>query len=195
METASLEIIIFEELSIFLASCFLLHFESWPFCRHNTSDSSSPGDNKWQYWTRSTLVRVLACWQTAPRHYLNQSSGLVFGLLLRVCSDYAQPITGQVTELTCPEIGQAQPELTPSKRQETGRGLRAILQYLFKISILEMSLRIMNLRLQPYLLMSWIASKTQEYVVGWGFFSFLNNKTSQVIKLQLRVSQGYVELF
>ena len=36
----------------------------------------------------------------------------VFCLLLRVSSDYAQPITGPVTEVTCPVIGQAQPELT-----------------------------------------------------------------------------------
>ena len=41
-------------------------------------------------------------------------------LLLRVSSDYAQPITGQVTEVTCPVIGWAQSELTPSKRQKTG---------------------------------------------------------------------------
>ena len=44
----------------------------------------------------------------------------VFCLLLGVSSDYAQPITGQVTEVTCPVIGQAQPELTPSRRQKTG---------------------------------------------------------------------------
>ena len=31
-----------------------------------------------------------------------------------------QPITGQVTEVTCPVIGRAQPELTPSKRLKTG---------------------------------------------------------------------------
>ena len=49
-----------------------------------------------------------------------KTSGSVFCLLLGVSSDYAQPITGQVTEVTCPVIGQAQPELTPSKRQETG---------------------------------------------------------------------------
>ena len=36
-----------------------------------------------------------------------------------VSSDYAQPITGQVTEVTCPVIGQAQPDLNPSKRQKT----------------------------------------------------------------------------
>ena len=45
--------------------------------------------------------------------------GSVFCLLLRVNSDYAQPITGQVTEVTCPVIGRAQPELTLSKRQKT----------------------------------------------------------------------------
>ena len=47
-------------------------------------------------------------------------SGPVFCLLLGVSSDYAQPITGQVTEVTCPVIGWAQPELTPSTRQKTG---------------------------------------------------------------------------
>ena len=47
-------------------------------------------------------------------------SGPVFCLLLGLSSDYAQPITGQVTEVTCPVIGRAQPELTPSKRQKTG---------------------------------------------------------------------------
>ena len=46
--------------------------------------------------------------------------GPIFCLLLRVSSDYAQPITGQVTEVTCPVIGRAQPELTSSKRQKTG---------------------------------------------------------------------------
>ena len=44
--------------------------------------------------------------------------GPVFCLLLVVSSDYAQPITGQVTEVTCPVIGRAQPELTPSKSQK-----------------------------------------------------------------------------
>ena len=48
--------------------------------------------------------------------------GPIVCLLLRVSSDYAQPITGQVTEVTCPVIGQAQPEFTPSKRQKTGLG-------------------------------------------------------------------------
>ena len=50
------------------------------------------------------------------------SPGPVFCLLFRVNSGYAQPITGQVTEVTCPVIGWAQPELTPSKRQKTGSG-------------------------------------------------------------------------
>ena len=46
--------------------------------------------------------------------------GPIFCVLFGVSSDYAQPITGQVTEVTCPVIGRAQPELTPSKRQKTG---------------------------------------------------------------------------
>ena len=49
--------------------------------------------------------------------------GPVFCLQLGVSSDYAQPITGQVTEVTCPVIGRAQPELTTSKRQKTGPGV------------------------------------------------------------------------
>ena len=52
----------------------------------------------------------------------NISSGPVFCLLLGVSSDYAQPITGQVTEVTCPVISRAKPELNPSKRQKTGPG-------------------------------------------------------------------------
>ena len=50
------------------------------------------------------------------------SSGPVFCLLLGVSLDYAQPITGQGTEVTCPVIGWAQPNLTPSKRQKMGPG-------------------------------------------------------------------------
>ena len=48
--------------------------------------------------------------------------GSVFCLLLGVSSDYAQPITGQVTEVICPVIGRAQPEPSPSKRQKMGPG-------------------------------------------------------------------------
>ena len=54
---------------------------------------------------------------------LSEWPGPVFCLLLRVSSDYAQPITGQVTEVTCPVIGRAQPELNLSKRQKTGPGV------------------------------------------------------------------------
>ena len=52
-------------------------------------------------------------------HPRNSSTwlGPVFCLLLGVSSDYAQPITGQVTSVTCPVIGRAHPELTPSQRQ------------------------------------------------------------------------------
>ena len=48
--------------------------------------------------------------------------GLVFCLSLGGSSDYAQPIAGQVTEVTCPVIGQTLSELTPSKRQKTSPG-------------------------------------------------------------------------
>ena len=46
-------------------------------------------------------------------------SGPVLGVLLWVSLDFVQPITGQVTEVTCRVIGRSQPELTPSKRQKT----------------------------------------------------------------------------
>ena len=39
--------------------------------------------------------------------------------MLGVSSDYAQPITGQVIEVTWPVIGRAQAELTPRMRQKT----------------------------------------------------------------------------
>ena len=55
---------------------------------------------------------------------LLQTPRPVFCLLLRVSSDYAQPITDQVTEVTCPVIGRAQPELTPSRRQKMGPNLK-----------------------------------------------------------------------
>ena len=62
----------------------------------------------------------LPFWNRFRDMILQVSTGPVFCLLLGVSSDYAQPITGQVTEVTCPVIGWAQPELTPSKRQKTG---------------------------------------------------------------------------
>ena len=52
---------------------------------------------------------------------LLHSQGLHF-LLLGVSSNYAQPITDQVTEVTCSVIGRAQPELTPIKRRKTDPG-------------------------------------------------------------------------
>ena len=64
--------------------------------------------------TKQSTIVVCLWWKTTP--------GPVFCLLLGVSSDYAQPITGQVTVVTCPVIGRAQPELTPSKRQKSGPG-------------------------------------------------------------------------
>ena len=81
------------------------------------------------------MVKLLKC-TLKTRTYLYQTvkimpadilvtPGPVFHLLLGKSSDYAQPITGQVTEVTCPVIGRAQPELTQSKRQKTDPGVRA----------------------------------------------------------------------
>ena len=58
-------------------------------------------------------------YQTDIRKYsqacvMHPTPGPIFCLLFGVISDYAQPITGQVTEVTSPVIGQAEPELIPS---------------------------------------------------------------------------------
>ena len=68
----------------------------------------------------ATLIILIA----SLKHAVTQ--GPVFCHLIGVSSGYAQPITGQVTEVTCPVIGRAQPELTPSKRQKTGPGLSLV---------------------------------------------------------------------
>ena len=61
-------------------------------------------------------------------------SGPVFCLLLRVSSDGAQPITGQVTEVTCPVTDRAQHDLTPNKRQNTGPDLiQVVVNYRYGI--------------------------------------------------------------
>ena len=48
------------------------------------------------------------------------TTGPVFCLLIGVSSGFAQPITGQVTEVTWPVIGRAHSELTVGKGQKTG---------------------------------------------------------------------------
>ena len=53
--------------------------------------------------------------------YAIDRTGPFFHLLLWVSTDYSLPIIGKVTEVTCPVIGWAQPELTPSKRQKNGQ--------------------------------------------------------------------------
>ena len=63
-------------------------------------------------WSNTTCTFCQHCGYWWP--------GPDFCLLLGVSSDYAQPITGQVTEVTCPVIGGAQPEVTLSKRQKMG---------------------------------------------------------------------------
>ena len=49
--------------------------------------------------------------------------GPIFCLLFRVSSDYAHPITGQVTEVTCTVIGQAQPQLNSEQDSDKKRAL------------------------------------------------------------------------
>ena len=65
------------------------------------------------------IRKTLYCLSTLKTAFFNRT-GPVFCLLLRVSSDYAQPIKGQVTEVTWPVIGRAQPDRIPSKRQKTG---------------------------------------------------------------------------
>ena len=67
-------------------------------------------------------------------------SGPVVCLLLDVSSEYAQPITGQVTKVTCPVIDRAQPEFTRSKGQKTGPGGLLTIKmssYQYKIPMLK----------------------------------------------------------
>ena len=80
----------------------------------------------WFSWTLQHIVRpwlalfLLSSIQQShliPPQMRLARSGTIFCFLLGVSSGCAQPITGQVTEITCPVIGQAQPELTRSKRQ------------------------------------------------------------------------------
>ena len=75
-------------------------------------------------FTRSTIETEQELetldWKQNHNLSISSSSGPVFCLLLGVSSDYAQPITGKVSEVTCPVIGWAKPELTRSKRQKTG---------------------------------------------------------------------------
>ena len=88
------------------------------------------------------------------------STGPVFCILLGVSSDCAQPITGQVTEVTCPVIGRAQPELIPTKRQKTDPGLsskterRRLLRSDVRLSLQFDHHDVINLRLHLQTLMS-----------------------------------------
>ena len=120
----------------------VFHTRSWIvyqypiiFCRYDcgynqtgywfrpADNPSNLGKNLFSSWSGRTLHTNRWVWFTRNL----ARSGPVFCLLLRLSSDYAQPITSHVTEVTCPVIGQAQPELTPSKREKTGPGLKIVL--------------------------------------------------------------------
>ena len=68
-------------------------------------------------WTTDCTIRVLNL-DLDPKswaRFVSRARGK-----LRESSNYAQPITGHVTEVTCPVIDRAQSELTQSKIQKTG---------------------------------------------------------------------------
>ena len=73
-------------------------------------------NEKFSIWINISLKFVPFQWIKSLRLWP------VFCLLLGVSSDYAQQITGQVTEVTCPEIGWTQPELTLIKREKMSPG-------------------------------------------------------------------------
>ena len=79
---------------------------------------SMAGPMLYAHHCRSTMTSQGGPITNRPTVSWRTGSGPIFCLLLRVSSDYAQPITGQVKEVTCPVIGQAQPELILSKRQK-----------------------------------------------------------------------------
>ena len=79
------------------------------------------GDRKTRPILLSAAVECIQKLRTSSLE-LVAGTGSVFCLLVGVSPDYAQPITGKVTEVTCTVIGRAQPELTQSKRQKTGPG-------------------------------------------------------------------------
>ena len=90
------------------------------------SDSSQFGEiwikaRRFSY--RKASLKMSATWRPFCLGLDVLGPGPIFCLLLGVSSDYAQPITAQVTEVTCPVIGRTQPELTPSKRHKMGPAL------------------------------------------------------------------------
>ena len=84
--------------------------------------ASNPSHKSFRTYHKVDLAPFHIETELSKRGYWNiaelkeiERPGPVFCLLLGVSSDYAQPITGQVTDVTCPVIGRAQPELTPSR--------------------------------------------------------------------------------
>ena len=75
------------------------------------------------YLKRSYLTNFVVFLRTCSLHR-PPYYGARFLSPVWVSSDYAQAVTGQVTEVTCPVIGWAQPELTRSKRQKSGPNLK-----------------------------------------------------------------------
>ena len=100
---------------IFLSHCLQLYPGQLSYCLPQSSHkaySSAKMPIKWTH--KLAMVRdMFTLAMTRSPNVVRFSwvkSGPVFCLLLGESSDYAQPITGQVTEVTCPVIGWAQSE-------------------------------------------------------------------------------------
>ena len=77
-------------------------------------------DSSSYYWYKLHCMKKNVHAFSVPEFCIFEYPGPVFCLLRTVNSDYAQSITVQVTEVTCPVICRAQPELTLSNRQNNG---------------------------------------------------------------------------
>ena len=118
-----LQLVIFNLISRMIAQYWFIQVMVW--CRQATShylnqcwpSSVMPysicGPQCVNYCTSAAIVLTSFFWNIPV-----SAPGPIFCLLLSGSLGYAQPITGQVTELTCPVIGQAQPDPTLSKRQK-----------------------------------------------------------------------------
>ena len=69
------------------------------------------GTRRWNLWVPNAQIHCSDLTET-------RAPGPVFCLLLGVSSGTAGPITGKITSVTWPVNGQAEPELTQSKRQK-----------------------------------------------------------------------------
>ena len=90
-----------------------------------------------------------------------------------VSSDYVQPITAQVTEVTCPMIGRAQPGLILNKRQKTNPGFAKQMLYVpissGRKNTVNNTVRIGHVSISPIVSTAAIGEKTSQLEeLPWG---------------------------